>query len=209
MKQNFIVNIGRQLGSGGLSIASMIAKHYGITVYDRKLIEMAAQESGLSKEVFENADEKKWHGFFHSIFSNRTVANALGSNENCLSNDALFKIQSDTIRDLSERESCVFVGRCADYILRDHPHCINLFFTADIEDRAARIAKEKGLTTEQAIEYIEKADRKRASYYNYYSGKTWGASESYDLCINTSHLGLEATAKMLIEYINKRVKREE
>lgn len=204
MKKNFIINIGRQLGSGGRSIAAILAKHYGITAYDRNLIELAAKESGLSQEFFENADEKKSHGFFHSIFSNRAAANALGGGDSYLSNDALFKVQSDIIRDLAERESCIFVGRCADYILRDHPYHINLFFTANLEDRIARMANEKGITVEQAEELIEKTDRRRADYYNYYSGKAWGAAESYDLCINTSYLGHEGTAKMLIEYIDNR-----
>ena len=205
MNKKFVITIGRQLGSGGRSIADILARHYGITAYDRKLIELAAKESGLSQEFFENADEKKSHGFFHSIFSNRAAANALGGGDSYLSNDALFKVQSDIIRDLSERESCIFIGRCADYILRDHPRHINLFFTANLEDRIARMASEKGITTEQAEELIEKTDRRRADYYNYYSGKTWGAAESYDLCINTSHLGFEGTAKMLIEYIESRM----
>lgn len=203
MDKNFIINIGRQLGSGGRSIADILAHHYNITAYDRKLIELAAKESGLSQEFFENADEKKSHGFFHSIFSNRVAANALGSNDSYLSNDALFKVQSDIIRDLAERESCIFIGRCADYILREHPHCINLFFTANLEDRVARMASEKNITLAQAEELIEKTDRRRANYYNYYSGKTWGAAESYDLCINTSHLGFEGTAEMLINFIDK------
>lgn len=207
--KHFIINIGRQLGSGGRSIAAILAHHYGIVAYDRNLIELAAKESGLSQEFFENADEKKQHGFFHSIFSNRVAANALGSNDSYLSNDALFKVQSDIIRDLAEKESCIFIGRCADYILRDHPRCINLFFTANIEDRIARMATEKGITVEQAAELIEKTDRRRADYYNYYSGKMWGASDSYDLCVNTSHLGHEGTAQILKEYIDKRVKSEE
>ena len=202
--KHFIINIGRQLGSGGRSIAAILAKHYGITAYDRNLIELAAKESGLSQEFFENADEKKSHGFFHSLFSARAATNALGGGDSYLSNNALFKVQSDIIRDLAERESCIFVGRCADYILREHPRCINLFFTANLEDRIARMANEKGITPEQAEELIEKTDRRRADYYNFYSGKTWGAAESYDLCINTSHLGHEATAKMLIEYIDNR-----
>ena len=202
--KHFIINIGRQLGSGGRSIAAILAKHYGITAYDRNLIELAAKESGLSQEFFENADEKKSHGFFHSLFSARAATNALGGGDSYLSNNALFKVQSDIIRDLAERESCIFVGRCADYILREHPRCINLFFTANLEDRIARMTNEKGITPEQAEELIEKTDRRRADYYNFYSGKTWGAAESYDLCINTSHLGHEATAKMLIEYIDNR-----
>ena len=204
MNKNFVINIGRQLGSGGRNIADILSRHYGITAYDRKIIELAAKESGFGQEFFENADEKKSHGFFHSIFSNRAIANALGSNDSCLSNDALFKVQSDIIRDLAEKESCIFIGRCADYILREHPRHINIFLTANLEDRIARMASEKGITAEQAEELIEKTDRRRADYYNYYSGKTWGASESYDLCINTSHLGHEGTAKMLIDYIELR-----
>lgn len=207
--KHFIINIGRQLGSGGRSIAAILAHHYGIVAYDRNLIELAAKESGLSQEFFENADEKKQHGFFHSIFSNRVAANALGSNDSYLSNDALFKVQSDIIRDLAEKESCIFIGRCADYILRDYPRCINLFFTANMEDRIECMATEKGITVEQAAELIEKTDRRRADYYNYYSGKVWGASESYDLCVNTSHLGHEGTAQMLKEYIDKRVESEQ
>ena len=207
--KKFIINIGRQLGSGGRGIAAILAQHYGVTAYDRNIIELAAKESGLSQEFFENADEKKSHGFFHSIFSNRAAANALGSNDSYLSNDALFKVQSDIIRDLAEKESCIFIGRCADYILRDQPCCINLFFTANLEDRIARMASEKNITPEQAAELIEKADRRRADYYNYYSGKTWGAAESYDLCVNTSHLGFEGTAEMLKGYIESRLKNEE
>ena len=206
MKKNFIINIGRQLGSGGRSIANILAQHYNITVYDRKLIELAAKESGLSQEFFENADEKKSHGFFHSIFSARAAANALGSNDSYLSNDALFKVQSDIIRNLAEQESCIFIGRCADYILREHPCCINLFFTANLEDRIARMTSEKSITAEQAEELIEKTDRRRSDYYNYYSGKIWGAAESYELCINTSHLGFEGTAEMLKSYIELRIK---
>ena len=209
MNKKFVINIGRQLGSGGRAIAAILAQHYGITAYDRNLIELAAKESGFGQEFFENADERKSHGFFHSIFSNRAIANALGNNDSCLSNDALFKVQSDIIRDLAEKESCIFIGRCADYILRDHPCSINLFFTADLEDRIAHMSREKGITAEQAEELIEKADSHRADYYNYYSGKTWGAAESYDLCINTSYLGHEGTAKMLIEYIDTRLKSEE
>ncbi len=204
MNNHFVINIGRQLGSGGRSIANLLAQHYGITAYDRNLIELAAKESGFSQEFFEKADERKWHGFFHAIFSNRSAANAFGGNDSCLSNDALFKVQSDIIRDLAEKESCIFIGRCADYILRDHPRSLNLFFTANLEDRVARMASEKGITPEQAEELIEKTDRSRAGYYNYYSGKTWGAAESYDLCINTSHLGHEGTAEMLIVYIERR-----
>ena len=204
MDKKFIITIGRQLGSGGRSIANLLAEHYGITAYDRKVIEMAAQESGLSAEFFENADEKKWHGFFHAIFSNRAAANALGSNENYLSNDALFKMQSDTIRDLAERESCIFVGRCADYILRDHPCHINLFFTADLADRVSRIAQEKGITEAQATELIEKTDRRRATYYGFYTGGKWGKYDNYHLALDSAALGIDGVAELIAAAVKKR-----
>ena len=206
MNNHFVINIGRQLGSGGRSIANLLALHYNITAYDRNLIELAARESGFSQEFFEKADERKWHGFFHAIFSNRSAANAFGGNDSCLSNDALFKVQSDIIRDLAEKESCIFIGRCADYILRDHPRSLNLFFTADLEDRVARMASEKGITPEQAEELIEKPDRSRAGYYNYYSGKTWGAAESYDLSLNSSLFGIKGCAEIVEKALAERMK---
>jgi cytidylate kinase len=180
-----------------------LARHYGVTAYDRKLIELAAKESGLSQEFFENADEKKSHGFFHSIFSNRAAANTLGSNDSYLSNDALFKVQSDIIRELAEKESCIFVGRCADYILRDHPRCLNVFISASIDDRIARICDKNGITPQEARNLIEKADKRRAEYYNYYSNKRWGRAESYHLCINSSQLGIDATVDFIESFIRK------
>ena len=198
MDKKFIINIGRQLGSGGRSIADMLAHHYGITAYDRKLIELAAKESGLSQEFFENADEKKWHGFFHSIFSNRAAANALGSNDSYLSNDALFKVQSDIIRDLAERESCIFIGRCADYILEDYKP-FNIFVYADMESRMERCrakgGKDASLSDKELAKKIQSIDKARAQYYRFYSGRSWGDKSNYDLCINTSGRSIEKLAK--------------
>ena len=119
------------------------------------------------------------------------------------------KVQSDIIRDLAERESCIFIGRCADYILRDTPHCINLFFTANLEDRVARMASEKGITAEEAAELIEKTDRRRASYYNFYTGNKWGKYDNYHIAINSAVLGIEGTARLIADMAKLRAQDEE
>ena len=119
----------------------------------------------------------------------------------CLSNDALFKIQSDVIRELAEKQSCLFVGRCADYILRDHPRCVNIFVSASKEARIERLMHIHHISTEAAEELMEKADKKRSAYYNYYSYKTWGAAETYHLCIDSSVLGIDGTVQFIKQFV--------
>lgn len=207
MKEKYIINIGRELGSGGKSIGEHLAQFYNIHVYDKKLIKLAAEESGLCQKFFEKADESN-KGFIASLMGGMRIP-FLGDGsmyDNYLSNDALFKIQSDVIRKLAEQESCIFIGRCADYILRDHPRCVNIFITADMEDRIKRICSlNPELSAEDAEIYLEKADKKRSSYYNYYSNKTWGAAATYHLCINSSVLGLDGTTEYIKEFINKKL----
>lgn len=207
MKEKYIINIGRELGSGGKSIGERLAQFYNIHVYDKKLIKLAAEESGLCQKFFEKADESN-KGFIASLMGGMRIP-FLGDGsmyDNYLSNDALFKIQSDVIKKLAEQESCIFIGRCADYILRDHPRCVNIFITADMEDRIKRICSlNPELSAEDAEIYLEKADKKRSSYYNYYSNKTWGAAATYHLCINSSVLGLDGTTEYIKEFINKKL----
>lgn len=194
----YFINIGRQLGSGGKLIGQMLAKELNIPVYDRTLIEMAAKESGFCKEIFEKKDEEK--GIISRLFD---VIPFIGDNMygNCLSDEALFKIQSDAIRHLSEKGSCIFIGRCADYILREEK-VFNIFITANENDRIARIQeRHPELTQEQARAFMQKADQKRAAYYNYYSANTWGVAETYHLCINSSILGLEGSMKLIKTFI--------
>ncbi len=202
MQQHYVINVGRQLGSGGREIGRRVADDLGLSYYDRKLIELAAHESGFCEELFEKADEKPTKGFFGGLFGMRYpfVGNSAGYND-VLSNDALFKIQSDVIRSLADRESCLFVGRCADYILRDYPHCINLFITASTPDRVARLCRQDGITPAAAQELIEKSDKERAEYYNYYGNKLWGAASSYDLCINSTTIGIDGAVTIIEEYV--------
>ncbi|HQF10702.1 MAG TPA: cytidylate kinase-like family protein [Paludibacteraceae bacterium] len=207
MNQRFVINIGRQLGSGGHLIGQGIARELGISFYDKELIQIASQESGLAKEFLEQLDEKKGQGFFRGMFGlrNSIMIDEYYFNDNYPSSEMLFKIQSDVIRSLAEKQSCVFVGRCADYVLKDHPRAVNIFITADLPDRIARVCRDQKMTEEKAMDYIKKMDKKRADYYNYYTDKQWGAAASYHLCINSSALGIEETISYIIEFVEKKL----
>ncbi len=207
MNQRFVINIGRQLGSGGHLIGQGIARELGISFYDKELIQIASQESGLAKEFLEQLDEKKGQGFFRGMFGlrNSIMIDEYYFNDNDPSREMLFKSQSDVIRSLAEKQSCVFVGRCADYVLKDHPRAVNIFITADLPDRITRVCRNQKMTEEKAMDYIKKMDKKRADYYNYYTDKQWGAAASYHLCINSSALGIEETISYIIEFVEKKL----
>ncbi len=199
-----IVNIGRQYASGGRQIGEQVARRLRFAYYDKELIELASKESGLGKEFFEAADEKKSYSLTGGWLSSRGGFISNHFLGNYLSNETLFKIQSDIIRRLAEKQDCVFVGRCADYILRDHPHVLNVFVTADLADRKMRILERmEDLAEDRAADMLEKTDKRRAGYYNYYTGKTWGAAESYHLCINSSVLGIDGTVDYICELFSK------
>lgn len=207
MDNKFVVNIGRQLGSGGREIGEKLAARLGIAFYDKELIGLASEESGLCREFFEKADEKASQGIIGGLFGMRfpfISEGAIPAN-NCLSNDALFKVQSDVIRRLAEEKSCLFVGRCADYILRENPRCVNVFVSASPEARIERLCKTHGISAEEAENMMNKADKRRSEYYNYYSFKTWGAAATYHLCIDSSVLGIEKTIDFIEEFINKAI----
>lgn len=201
----FIINIGRSLGSGGRAIGHILAKDFGIAYYDREILNLAAKESGFCAEVFERNDEK--NRFL------RTLGNIIpfiggGATyyDNELSNENLFRIQSEAIRKAAADHSCIFIGRCADYVLRDNPRCVNVFITANMEDRIASVMKWNNCTAEKAQEIIEKGDSERASFYNFYSSGTWGAASTYHLCINSSVLGVEETAVLIKNFVIQKLK---
>ncbi|GHT76885.1 cytidylate kinase [Bacteroidia bacterium] len=198
MQTNYVITIGRELGSGGKRLGETLAQKLGISCYDKELILLASRESGLGKEFFEKADEKSSHGFLSSYFGFRS---GYMGDSNYLSNETLFKIQSDVIRSLAEKESCIFVGRCADYILRAHPHRLSLFIHAALEDRVRRIMEDNPVSEKQAKTLMEQTDKKRSEYYNYFSNKTWGMASSYDLCLNSSVFNLEKMASIIEDYV--------
>jgi len=210
MNENFVITIGRQIGSGGHQIGNEIAKYFNIDFYDKELIQAVSKETGLAKEIFDEMDEKKTHSIFSNFLGlqNSVMMDQFYLCDNYLSNETLFKIQSEVIRKLADQKSCVFVGRCADYVLKDYPRIVTIFITADFEDRIKRIMERENLSTEKAKEYLKKMEKRRADYYNYFSNKQWGAAASYQLCINSSALGVEKTVDYLIEFIKQKLQLE-
>ncbi|MBR5325564.1 MAG: cytidylate kinase-like family protein [Prevotella sp.] len=205
MDKNIIINVGRQLGSGGHDIGRMLALDFAAKYYDRELLNLAAKESGFSEKIFEQNDEKK--GFFRGLFNMGSPHVNSGSlYKSNFSQESLFQFQSDAIRKAAKEGSCVFVGRCADYVLRDFPNVVNIFITASMEYRVEQIMNKQHLNEEAARAFIEKRENQRAEYYNYYTGKKWGHAASYDLCIDSSILGLVETEKIIAEFIRKKFK---
>lgn len=199
---NIIICVGRQLGSGGHIIAKQLADTFGCKLYDREVLELAAQQSGFSTEVFEQNDEKK--GFFESMFHVHVPFVTDGSfYDNGLSQENLFRLQSDAIRKAAEQEPCVFVGRCAEYVLRDHPRMVSVFVTANMDERVARVGKRHNCSADEARKIIEQQEARRSSYYNYYTGKQWGHGASYDLCVNSSLLGIEGTHSLVASFVRQ------
>ena len=204
MDKQIIINIGRQLGSGGHDIGRMLALDFQARYYDREILNLAAKESGFAPEIFEQNDEKK--GFFRSCL-HLPYNNGSGGTDfyqNDFSQEGLFKFQSDAIRKAALESSCVFVGRCADYVLRDFPNVVNIFITASIDFRINQVMEKQHITHQEALKRIEHGESKRAEFYNYYTGKKWGYAPSYDLCIDSSVLGLMETEKFISEFIRKK-----
>lgn len=201
MDKKIIINIGRQVCAGGLEIGKLLAEEFHAKYYDRELLNLAAKESGFSEEFFKQSDERK--GFLRS-FLHLPYSNTWGEG-GVFSQEGLFKFQSDAIIKAAEEDSCVFVGRCADYVLRDFPNVVNVFITASIESRAKLFMKEKGVSYDEAVKRIQYVENRRASYYNYYTGKRWGRADSYDLCIDSSAIGSVATARLIAEFVRKKL----
>ena len=201
--KHIIICVGRQLGSGGHDIARMLALDFNAKYYDQELLNLAAKESGISEKFFEQNDECR--GIFRSLF--HLHASHVGDNNmynNDFSQENLFKFQSDAILKAADEGSCVFVGRCADYILRERTDVVSVFISASKRFRIDQIMAKQHLDVPEANKYIKQRESQRASYYNYYTGKKWGSAESYDLCIDSSVLGLQATERFIADFIRKR-----
>ena len=198
-KDKLIINIGRQVGSGGHIIAKLLADEFECQFYDKEILNLAAKESGFSEKFFEQNDEQR--GFIQTLFSMH--APLISDNNfynNKFSQDGLFQFQSEAITKAADEGSCVFVGRAADYVLRTYPNVVNIFITANMKDRIKLVCQRLGCDEKDAKKLIIDKESERASYYNYYTGKKWGHSCSYDLCINSSYMGLEKTAKFILRF---------
>lgn len=196
MDKHIIINVGRQFGSGGKRVAEALGEKLGIPVYDNELIVKAAAESGFSESLFKERDEKRRPWNVGNIFgANRYGDPCLGG----LNDGEIFKMQSDVIRKIASEGSAIFVGRASDYVLRDM-ECLDVFVCAPMETRRTRIAELHNISEEDAEFMIEKRDKARAEYYNFFTFGHWGKASGYDLCIDSSLLGIEKTADFIIEF---------
>ena len=201
MKTNTIITIGRQYGSAGREIGYKIAEDFGIKLYDKEMLARAAKESGICEEIFESFDEKPTTSFLYSLVMDPY---SLGYNSNSFDlplNHKVFLAAFDTIKELASKGPCVFVGRCADYALEDFDNCLSVYVHAPFEDRINRIENEYGIVKEKSKEVLMKKDKQRSSYYNYYSSNKWGDAKSYDLCLNSSFLGIDGSVEMIKKVI--------
>lgn len=202
MKTNTIITIGRQFASGGRDIGEIIAKDFGIKMYDKEMLVRAAKESGICEELFETHDEKPTNSFLYSLVMDTYSMGYTGSTYTDMPiNHKVFLAQFDAIKKIANEGPCVLVGRCADYALESYDNVVSVFIHADMDSRIRRVAKLLDLPDNKAKDMINKTDKKRASYYNYYTNKRWGDADSYELCLNSSELGIEGTAKMIEQYV--------
>jgi len=202
MTDHQIITIGRQYGSGGREIGQQLAKELGFAFYDKELLAAAVKESGLSLEAFENADEKAINNILYSLaLGAYNSTNKMAPLLDISITDKLFQLQSSIIQRIAEEESAVIIGRCADYVLREHPRCINVFLHADLDKRVERAINIYHLDSENAKENVTKIDKKRSHYYNYYTLKKWGLASNYHLAIDSGVIGVAGTVKLIKEYL--------
>lgn len=199
---NTVITIGRQFGSGGREIGEKVASHFGIKCYDKELLTRAAKESGYCEEMLANHDERPTNSFLYNlVMDTYSFGYNASSFVDMPISQKVFLAQFDTIKKIAKEGPCVIVGRCADYALSDFSNCLHLFIYADESARVKRIREKYSLNDAKAKDMIVKKDKQRQSYYNYYSSKKWGRADSYDLCINSSVLGIDGTVRLVSQYI--------
>ena len=198
-----IITITRQYGSGGHDIGKLLSERLGIPFYDKELISLAAKKSGVSPEVFAQADERMSNSLLYTLSTGLyNYGNGFSAMGDLPMNDRLYILQHKIIKEKAEKETFVVVGRCADYILKEFDNVVKVFIYADLEVRAKRAVERRGIEPSRARQAVSKADKNRANYYSFYSGQKWGAAENYDLCINSTRLTVQQAADLIIEYIN-------
>lgn len=203
----FVITVGREFGSGGREIGKRLAELFGIDYYDKELLDAAAKESGVSTHFFEKTDERS-PSFFESIYSYNLglgISSYVGASTP-ISHDNIYALQSRVIEKIANEKPCVIVGRTADYVLRNHPCCINIFLHSSMKARVERIMRRGDVKSEaEAISIAQKRDKLRAAFYNYYTDKTWGRASSYDLAIDTSSMSIDDVVRLIADYVKIRI----
>ena len=196
MDKHILINIGRQYGAGGKGVAAILGERLGIPVYDNELLQKAAEESGLSPAVFRKSDERKRFFSLASLFG---ISRSTAYSPSAIDGAELFRYQSEAIRDIASKGSAIFVGRCSDYVLRDM-ECIDVFICAPMEDRVKRVVERTKMDPAEAEKYILKKEKNRSEYYNFFTMGNWGVASNYDLCIDSSLVGLDGCADLVIDF---------
>lgn len=195
---NTIITISREFGSGGHQIGERLAEALGIPFYDKEIIERSAKDSGICQEFFEEHDEKYTNSLLYSLVVGNYSMTADGRlNPEMPMNQKIFLAQFDAIKNMAREGACVIVGRCADYVLSERKNTLSVFISADMEDRKKRVAQRCDIKENKLFDFINKNDKKRANYYNFYTDRKWGTAKNYDLCINSSALGIEGAVELI------------
>ena len=194
----FVVAITRTCGSGGMSIGQLLADHYGVNIYDRKLLQLASEDSGISEELFASADENVKKSMLYKVSRKVYTGEIIPpESENFTSNQNLFAFQAKVLKELAERESYVVIGRAADYVLKDFHNLIRVYIHAPKDICIEREMKRQGITEHEASAYVEKMDNYREAYYTYHTGHVWRDANNYDLCLDTSKFTYEESAEII------------
>lgn len=203
--ENYVITIARGYGSGGKTIGKMLAQELGIQYYNRDILKKASEESGINLQLFAQADEKHKSGLFgpgKKVYTGELIP---PSSNNFISEENLFNYQSKVIRDLAQQNSCVFVGRCADYVLNGHANLLRLYVHAPVEYCIHRVMEKDGLKSEdEALKKIRAIDKERADYYYHHTGHDWRDADNYDLCLNTSDFSWEKSVELIRAYLTVR-----
>ena len=199
MSKKIIITIARQYGSGGREIGERVARLLGIPLYDKELITDAATKGSLNEEIIKKADESAANSLLYTLaMGSNVLGTTMHFGYKMPLNDKLFILQSEVIKEYAKNGSCVIIGRCADYVLRDEPNILRLFIYGDLDHRQARVLeRHPELKSSQVIDVINKTDKRRSSYYNFYTGNKWGKYDNYDMAINSSTLGIDHTAQVI------------
>ena len=201
MTTKTIITLGRQFGSGGRAVGKKLAEDLGIPYYDKEILSRAAKESGICESLFENHDEKPTNSFLYSLVMDTYSAGYAAMGMEMPMSQKVFLAQFDEIKKIAEEGPCVIVGRCADYALEELDNVVSVFVHAPLEKRIARVGEYEKIDPAAAKKMVLQNDKKRASYYNYYSNKKWGDGATYDLCVNTGKVGIFGAAEIIKNYV--------
>lgn len=202
-ERNIVLTISREAYCGGDELAKDLADALGLKYYDREIITLASEKSGIHEDHFDSAEKKPTNSILYSVvMSMYSPRGAYVKLDDVFTDDKIYKTQAEIIRDMAKEGNCLFVGRCSDYILRHNENCVNIFLRGDTEDRVKRAMETEGIPEAEAKKLVSRSDKKRKSYYNYYTNREWGALTNYDLMLNLSKLTEKEAIEIITNYIN-------